>query len=62
MNNQQVIGSAIINTKSNFRNLNGTIQQVIEYIPNKRVSCKIWAEDVQKFITADFSPNECTFL
>jgi hypothetical protein len=62
MATQTVIGSAIINTKSNFRNLNGTIAQVIDYVPNRRVTCLIWAEDLQKFISADFSPNECMFL
>ena len=51
----------IINTKSNFRNLNGKVVDVIEMVGN-RVSCKIWAEDLQKFVTADFVKSECIFL
>ena len=60
--NTQPLGYAIINTKSNYRNLNGTAQPVIEYVPNQRVSCKVWADDCGKFVTVDFSPKECVFL
>jgi hypothetical protein len=57
----KVISSVIINTKSNFRNLNGHAVDVIEIVGN-RVSCKIWADELQKFITADFGKSECIFL
>jgi hypothetical protein len=57
----KVLGRTIINTKSNFRNLNGKVVDVIEMVGN-RVSCKIWAEDIQKFVTADFTKSECIFL
>jgi hypothetical protein len=40
----KVISSVIINTKSNFRNLNGHAVDVIEIVGN-RVSCKIWADE-----------------
>ena len=50
---------AIINTKSNFRNLNGTVQQVIEIV-GTRVSCKIWSDENQKYITCDFGICEVT--
>jgi hypothetical protein len=62
MASAKILGYAVINTKSNYRNLNGTTQAVIEYIPNKRVSCLIWMADCGGFVTADFSPNECMFL
>jgi len=51
----------IINTKSNFRNLNGKVVDVIEMVGN-RVSCKIWHDEFQKYVTADFSKSECIFL
>jgi glycerate-2-kinase len=49
--------TAKINTKSNYRNLNGTIQHVSE-IKGNRVSCKIWDETISRFITSDFVLNE----
>ena len=51
----------IIQTKSNFRNLNGKVVDVIEMVGN-RVSCKVFANDLQKFVTADFGKSECIFL
>ena len=49
--------TAKINTKSNYKNLNGTIQNVSE-IKGNRVSCKVWDETVGKFITSDFTLKE----
>jgi hypothetical protein len=51
----------IIKTKSNFRNLNGKVVDVVEMVGN-RVTCKIWAEDLQKFVNADFTKSECVFI
>ena len=49
--------SAIINTKTNYRNLNGTVQDVIE-IKDQRVTCSVWVEEFQKKITIDFTKSE----
>jgi hypothetical protein len=51
----------IINTKNNSFNLNGKVVDVIEMVGN-RVSCKVFVDDLQKFVTADFSKSECVFL
>ena len=53
--------TAKINTKSNDRNLNGTIQHVSE-IKGNRVSCKIWDETICRFITSDFVLNEVELI
>ena len=55
------LGRTIIKTKSNFRNLNGKVVDVVEFKGN-RVTCRIWAEDLQKFVNADFTKNECIFI
>ena len=47
--------SAKINTKSNFRNLNGTFQQVFQ-MSEKRVTCKI--EINGKMQNVDFHISE----
>ena len=52
--------SAIINTKTNYRNLNGTVQDVIE-IKDQRVTCSVWVEEFQKKITIDFTKSEVIF-
>ena len=56
-----VIGRTIINTKSNFRNMNGKVVDVVEMVGN-RVTCLIFADDLQKFVKADFVKSECVFL
>ena len=58
----KTMGSTIINTKSNFRNLNGTVQQVVEYVEGQRVTCRVWCDELGRFISMDFHPNECLFL
>jgi hypothetical protein len=50
-----------IKTKSNFRNLNGTIQKVVE-IKGKRVTCFVKTEDHPDGIRIDFNLNEVTFV
>ena len=49
----------IINTKSNFRNLNGTIQNVYEIVGN-RVTCLIDLEG--RIMQVDFTINEVYFI
>ena len=51
----------IINTKNNSFNLNGKVVDVIEMVGN-RVSCKVFVDDLQRFVTADFGKSECIFL
>jgi hypothetical protein len=60
-NQETVIGRTIINTKSNFRNLNGKVVDVVEMVGN-RVTCLIFADEHQKYVKADFSKSECVFL
>ena len=55
MNNTLV--AAKINTKSNYRNLNGTFQQVIEMV-EKRVTCRVQVDG--KMQTIDFDLSEIT--
>ena len=50
-----------IKTKSNYRNLNGTIQQVYEVV-GTRVTCLIFVDEFQKSIQVDFHINEVTFI
>lgn len=52
---------AKINTKSNYRELNGTIQTVKEIVGN-RVTCMIFAPEFGKYIQADFTLNECDII
>lgn len=49
--------TAKINTKSNFRDLNGTELQVTE-INKKRVTCKMFDYTIQKWINVDFTMSE----
>ena len=60
-NQATVLGRTIINTKSNFRNLNGKVVDVVEMVGD-RVTCLIFAEDLQKYVKADFGKSECVFL
>jgi len=48
---------ALINTKSNFRNLNNSWQKVCE-ISGNRVTCIIYDENTGHEIKADFSMSE----
>jgi hypothetical protein len=50
---------AIIQTKSNYRNLNGTKQEVVEVVKN-RVTCRVWVEEFQKYMNVDFAKSEAT--
>jgi len=47
----------IVNTKSNFRNLNGKELNVCE-IAGTRVSVKIYDEAIGKLVTVDFNVKE----
>jgi hypothetical protein len=49
----------IIKTKSNFRNLNNTIQNVFEIV-GTRVTCIIEIDGIKRQV--DFHINECTFI
>jgi len=49
--------SALIKTKSNYKNLNGTWLQVSEIV-GSRVSCTTFDEEMQKPITIDFTLKE----
>lgn len=49
----------IIKTKSNFRNLNGTIQEVYEIV-GTRVTCLINIDF--KLMQVDFNIKEVTFI
>lgn len=48
---------ALIKTKSNFRNLNGTWLTVIE-IKGTRVTCEVFDNELNKFISVDFTSKE----
>ena len=48
---------AIIQTASNYRGLNGQSLQVME-LAGKRVSCRVYDADSNKFIIADFTLSE----
>jgi len=48
---------AKINTKSNFKNLNGQFLEVKE-IAGKRVSCLFFSEEFNRVITVDFTLKE----
>lgn len=51
----------IIKTKSNFRNLNGSIQEVYE-VSGTRVTCLIFVNKFQKAVHTDFHITEVTFI
>lgn len=58
--NNKPIGKVTIKTKSNFRNLNGKTLDVVEYVPQQRVTCLVQNEYYPtEFLKCDFSPNEC---
>lgn len=48
---------ALIKTKSNFRNLNGTWLTVLE-IKGNRVTCEVLENEFGKYITVDFTSKE----
>jgi hypothetical protein len=50
-----------IKTKSNYRNLNGTTQDVYEVV-GTRVTCLIFVDEFQKSIQVDFHISEVTFI
>ena len=52
---------ALINTKSNYRNLNGQWLEVKEIVGN-RVSCVVFDEEYQKNITVDFTKKEVVYI
>jgi len=51
----------IIQTKNNSFGINGKVVDVIEMVGN-RVSCKVFVDELQKFVTADFHKDECVFI
>jgi hypothetical protein len=53
--------NVLINTKSNFRNLNGTTQPVVE-IKGERVTCLVNTEDHPNGVKIDFTLKEVTFV
>lgn len=53
--------NAIINTKSNYRNLNGQTLEVIEQVQN-RVTCKCFIEEFNKEINIDFDIKEVKII
>jgi hypothetical protein len=53
------IGKVTIKTKSNYRKLNGKTLDVVEYVPQQRVTCLVPNDWGTGFFKADFSPNEC---
>ena len=55
------LNKVIIQTKSNYRNLNGTTQDVYEVV-GTRVTCLIFVDEFQKSIQVDFNINEVTFI
>lgn len=48
---------AKIKTKSNYRKLNGKWLKVIEIV-GKRVTCKVYMEEFNKYTNVDFTLNE----
>ena len=48
---------AKVNTKSNFKGLNGQILEVKEIV-GTRVTCSMFSEEFQKTISIDFTLNE----
>jgi hypothetical protein len=50
-----------IKTKSNYRNLNGTTQDVYEVV-DTRVTCLIFFNEYQKAFQVDFHISEVTFI
>jgi hypothetical protein len=52
---------AVINTKSNFRNLNGKILQVHEVV-GKRVTCLVFMPEFGRTNQVDFSMDECYLI
>jgi hypothetical protein len=49
---------ATINTKSNYRNLNGRTLLVKEIV-GRRVTCMVFMPEVGKFNPVDFTIDEC---
>jgi hypothetical protein len=48
---------ALVNTKSNYRNLNGKLVAIKEFL-GSIVACEIYCEELGKMITFDLSLNE----
>ncbi len=51
--------TATFKTKSNFRNLNGVLLEVVE-MSAQRITCAIFDEELGKTINADFYLKELT--
>lgn len=56
-NSQNAIGFVVVQTKSNYKDLNGKILPVIE-VAGRRVTCLVYDEIYSKWVTTDFSLNE----
>ena len=52
---------AQVNTKSNYRNLNGSILEVVE-VKGKRVTLKVWMSEVGRYNNVDFTLSEVEFV
>ena len=50
-----------IKTRSNYRNLNGTLQKVYEVVGD-RVTCSIFIEEFGKEVQVDFGKKEVVFV
>ena len=59
--NTMKILKAKIQTKSNFRNLNGEVLNVYEIVKN-RVTCNMFDPTIGKCIKADFTLNEVELI
>lgn len=53
----QIVQFAVVNTKSNFKNLNGKCLRVKEIFENF-ITCEFFDFDSNQIITADFCKNE----
>ena len=52
--------SAIINTKNNAFNANGKVVEVT-YMGGDRVTCRVFIDELQKFISVEFTKDELIF-
>ena len=60
-NSQKAIGFVSVQTKSNYKKLNGKHLPLIE-LAGRRVTCLVYDEVYAKWVTTDFSLNEIYFI
>jgi hypothetical protein len=56
-----IIGFAIVNTKTNFKNLNGK-QLPLKSINGSTITLEVYNPESDKFISTEFSMNEIIYL